>query len=154
MNQELSEILTPYEGRRGSLIPVLQAVQERLGYLPEEAVLQISRFLGTPESEVYGVLTFYAQFRTSPVGRNRITVCRGTACHVQGGDRLLDEVARRLGIREGETSPDMEYGLETVACLGCCALAPTMVINSEVHGQMTTKKVAELLSEIKDEGQG
>jgi len=154
MNQELAEILTPYEGRRGSLIPILQAVQARLGYLPEEAVVQIARFLGTPESEIYGVLTFYAQFRTSPVGRNLITVCRGTACHVQGGARILAELARRLGIKPGETSPDMEYSLETVACLGCCALAPTMVINTEVHGQMTTKKATELFSEIEGEGQG
>jgi NADH-quinone oxidoreductase subunit E len=127
MNQELAEILAPYKGRRGSLIPILQAVQAKLGYLPEEAVVQIARFLGTPESEIYGVLTFYAQFRTSPVGRNLIT---------------------------GETSPDMEYSLETVACLGCCALAPTMVINTEVHGQMTTKKAAELFSGIEGEGQG
>ena len=154
MNQELAEILTPYKGRKGSLIPILQAVQARLGYLPEEAVVQIARFLGTPESEIYGVLTFYAQFRTSPVGRNLITVCRGTACHVQGGARILVELARRLGIKPGETSPDMEYSLETVACLGCCALAPTMVINTEVHGQMTTKKAAELFSEIEGEGQG
>lgn len=154
MNQELAEILTPYKGRRGSLIPILQAVQARLGYLPEEAVVQIARFLGTPESEIYGVLTFYAQFRTSPVGRNLITVCRGTACHVQGGARILAELARRLGIKPGETSPDMEYSLETVACLGCCALAPTMVINTEVHGQMTTKKATELFSEIEGEGQG
>ena len=154
MNQELAEILTPYKGRRGSLIPILQAVQAKLGYLPEEAVVQIARFLGTPESEIYGVLTFYAQFRTSPVGRNLVTVCRGTACHVQGGARLLAELARRLGIKPGETSPDMEYSLETVACLGCCALAPTMVINTEVHGQMTTKKATELFSEIEGEGQG
>ena len=154
MNQELAEILTPYKGRRGSLIPILQAVQARLGYLPEEAVVQIARFLGTPESEIYGVLTFYAQFRTSPVGRNLITVCRGTACHVQGGARILAALARRLGLKPGETSPDMEYSLETVACLGCCALAPTMVINTEVHGQMTTKKATELFSEIEGEGQG
>lgn len=154
MNQELAEILAPYQGRRGSLIPILQAVQARLGYLPEEAVVQIARFLGTPESEIYGVLTFYAQFRTSPVGRNLVTVCRGTACHVRGGARILEEVARRLGIKEGETSPDLEYSLETVACLGCCALAPTMVINSEVHGQMTTKEAAALFSEIEGEGQG
>ena len=154
MNQELAEILAPHKGHRGSLIPILQAVQAKLGYLSEEAVVQIARLLGTPESEIYGVLTFYAQFRTSPMGRNLITVCRGTACHVQGGDRLLTEVERRLGIKEGETSPDMEYSLETVACLGCCALAPTMVINSEVHGQMTTKKVAELLSKTKGEEQG
>lgn len=154
MNQELAEILTPYKGRRGSLIPILQAVQAKLGYLPEEALVQIARFLGTPESEIYGVLTFYAQFRTSPAGRNLVTVCRGTACHVQGGARILAEVERRLGIKEAETSPDMEYSLETVACLGCCALAPTMVINTEVHGQMTTKKVAELFSKTKGEGQG
>jgi len=153
MNQELAEMLAPYKGRRGSLIPILQAVQAKLGYLPEEAVVQIARLLGTPESEIYGVLTFYAQFRTSPVGRNLVTVCRGTACHVRGGARILAELARRLGIKPGETSPDMEYSLEPVACLGCCALAPTMVINSEVHGQMTTKKAAELFSEIEGEGQ-
>lgn len=146
LRERLTEILAPYKGEKGALIPVLQKVQSELGYLPEEAVSEIARFLGIAKSEVYGVLTFYAQFRTTPVGKNLVKVCRGTACHVRGGARILTEVERRLKIKPGETTPDLEYTLETVACLGCCALAPTIVRNDGVHGQMTTRKVAELFS--------
>lgn len=140
----MSEILAPYKREKGTLIPILQKVQGELGYLPEEAISEISLFLGIPESEVYGVLTFYAQFRTTPMGKNHVRICRGTACHVRNGERILAEVERRLKIKPGETTPDLEYDLETVACLGCCALAPVIVINDDVHGQMTTMKVAEL----------
>jgi NADH-quinone oxidoreductase subunit E len=146
MEEQLIEILAPYKGEKGALIPILQKVQQELGYLFPEAVSEIARNLRISGSEVYGVLTFYAQFRTIPIGRNLVRVCRGTGCHVKGGARIRMEVEKQLGIKAGETTPDLEYTLETVACLGCCALAPTMMINDEVYGQMTIKKVAEIFA--------
>jgi NADH:ubiquinone oxidoreductase subunit E len=96
---------------------------------------------------VFGVATFYAQFRLVPSGKNRVTVCRGTACHVRGGARILKDVQQRLGIKPGETTPDLEYSLDTVACIGACALAPNLTINDNVHGQLTTKKVGEIFGD-------
>ena len=151
MKEQLVEVLDPYKGERGAVIPILQKVQGKLGYLPEEAVKEVARFLRTSESEIYGVITFYAQFRTTPSGKNIVRVCRGTACHVRGGSRIRAEVEKHLGIKAGETSPDLEYTLETVACIGACALSPTMVVNEETYGQMTTKKVAEIFSSTQKE---
>jgi NADH-quinone oxidoreductase subunit E len=142
--KQLEEILSRYSGDKGDLIPILQEAQESFGYLPTEVMQKIARFLRLPESVVYGVSTFYAQFTFIPTGRRRVSVCRGTACHVRGGARILREVEKRLGIKPGETSSDMEYSLETVACIGACALAPTMRIGKETYGQMNTKKVAEV----------
>lgn len=138
------EILESYKGEPSELIPILQRVQREFGYLPEQAMRQIARFVGEQESTVFGVATFYAQFKFVPTGRNIVRVCRGTACHVKGGARILKEVERRLGINPGESTPDLEYALETVACIGACALAPTMVINNDTYGQMKPKKVAEI----------
>lgn len=141
----LEGILSRYEGKRDELIPALQEVQQVLGYLPEPAMRTIARFFRLPESTVFAVATFYAQFKLTPSGRNIVRVCRGTACHVRGGPRILREVQRHLGIKPGESSPDLEYSLETVACIGACALAPTMVINDKTHGQLQAGRVAELL---------
>ena len=146
MEERLKTILSSYEGKTEELIPILQDVQAKLGYLPEKAMLEIARFTGVPESRVYAVATFYAQFRFTPIGRNHIMVCRGTACHVRGAPRILEELKRRLGIREGETTPDTEYTLETVACIGCCALAPCMMINKKVETKLTPKKLDALFS--------
>ena len=143
IKEELSEILSRYSGAKSDLIPILQEAQNRFGYLPGEVMLEISRFLRIPESAVYGVITFYAQFKLTPGGKRTVRVCRGTACHVRGGARILREVEKRLGVKPGETTDDLEYTLETVACIGACALAPTMIIDKGTHGQMTTKKVAE-----------
>lgn len=152
MEEQLAEILDPYKGERGTLIPVLQKVQESFGYLSQEAISQVAKFLKVSESEIFGVLSFYAQFRTTPAGRNRVMVCRGTACHVRGGERILAAVERVLGIREGESTPDLEYSLETVACIGACALAPTMMINKSAHGRLTPAKVVEIFArETKEE---
>jgi len=145
VSSELAELLAPYRGERGATIPILQKVQEKLGYLSHEAVAEIAKFLGISESEVFGVLTFYAQFRTAPMGRKMVRVCRGTACHVRGVVQVLEAVKRELGIEEGETTPDLEYTLETAACFGSCALAPVMVVGKDVHGRMTPAKVKELL---------
>ena len=108
---------------------------------------EIARFLRTPESTVYGVRTFYAQFKLTPLGRRIIRICRGTACHVRGAAKVLAEIEKQLGIKAGETTDDLEYTLETVACIGACALAPTMTIDKETYGKMTTKKVAEVLGD-------
>jgi len=102
-----------------------------------------------PESTVYGVSTFYAQFKFTPTGKKRVKVCRGTACHVRGGARILREVEKRLGIKPGETTADMEYSLETIACFGSCALAPVMVVDKDVYGRMTTTKVGQILGGTK-----
>ena len=125
----------------------MEAVQEEFGYLPKEAMQKISRFLKVPESNIYGVATFYALFRLIPRGKNMVSVCRGTACHVRGGSHILQEVEKKLGIKAGETSSDMKYSLETISCFGSCALSPVMVINKTVYGRMTPSKVQEKLNE-------
>ena len=151
--ENLSGVFAQFQGGDEELIPVLQAVQKELGYLPPEAMRQIAEFLRLPESKVYGVASFYAQFRFSPIGRNHILVCRGTACHVRGGPRILEEVERLLGIKEGETTDDLEYSIETVACIGACGLAPTMRVNEETYGKMSSKRVAEALGLVEKKQQ-
>jgi len=146
MTSSLSEILSAYEGTPGELIPILQKVQAELGYLSEEAMNKIAEFCRVAESKVFGIASFYAQFRFVPLGRTQIVACRGTACHVRGAPQILDEVKRQLGIEEGKTTPDLKYSLETVACIGCCALAPCLVINGKVESKMTPKKVKELFT--------
>ena len=154
MDERLSAIFSSYEGKREELIPLLQEVQEEFGYLPEEAMLEIARFLGVAESHVYAVATFYAQFRFTPIGRNHVMVCRGTACHVRGAPRILESVKRELGIEEGQTTSDQEYSLETVACIGACGLAPCITINKQVEAKMTPRRVGELLRKPGDNGDG
>jgi NADH-quinone oxidoreductase subunit E len=144
--ERLNEILSSYEGRVDELIPILQQVQQVFSYLPEPAMKKIAKFLKLPESTIFGVGTFYAQFKLVPTGRNVIKVCRGTACHVRGSAQILGEIEKQLGISAGETTPDLEYSLETIACFGSCALAPVVVINSKVHGRMTTPKAREILN--------
>ena len=146
---KLDEILSHYTGKREELIPILQEAQEHFSYLPLEVMQKIARFLKIPESAVFGVSTFYAQFKFSPTGKKKVKVCRGTACHVRGASRILDEVVKRLGIKPGETSDGLEYSLETIACFGSCALAPVMVVDNNVYGRMTPKKVSEILGDTK-----
>ncbi len=145
--EKLKEILSHYSGSKNELIPILQEAQEELRYLPAEVMLEIAKFLRLPPSAIFGVSTFYAQFKLVPSGKRIVRVCRGTACHVRGGARILREVEKRLGLKPGETTEDLECTLETIACIGACALAPTMTIDKEVHGQMTTKKVAEVFGD-------
>jgi NADH-quinone oxidoreductase subunit E len=142
----VDEILASFKGEKAELIPILQQVQQALGYLPEEALSQIARFVDVPECTIFGVATFYAQFKLIPTGRNIVKVCRGTGCYVKGSPRILDELEKLLGIKDGETTPDMEYTLETVACFGSCALAPVVVVNDKVYGRMTIDKAKKLLS--------
>ena len=141
----VDRILESFTGEKAELIPILQQVQQALGYLPDGAMKRIAQFVNVPECVVFGVATFYAQFKFVPVGRNIIKVCRGTGCYVKGSPRLLDELEKLLHVKDGETTPDMEYTLETVACFGSCALAPVMVVNDRVYGRMTPDKVKEIL---------
>jgi len=138
----LDAIFSSYQGNQHELIPRLQDVQAKLGFLSEDAMRQIARFAHVPESGVYAVATFYAQFRFQPIGKTHVTVCRGTACHVRGAPRILQEVENQLGIKEGETSADREYSIETVACIGACGLSPCLTANEKVMAKMTAKKVA------------
>lgn len=140
--QSLAKIFSGYQGKREELIPLLQNVQTEFGYLAEESMLSISRFTGVPEAGVFAVATFYAQFRFTPVGRHVVAVCRGTACHVRGAPRILEAVEEQLGIKEGETTADLEYSLETVACIGACGLSPCFTDNKKVEAKVTPKKVA------------
>jgi NADH-quinone oxidoreductase subunit E len=151
-SDRLAAVFSSFQGKQDELIPVLQKVQEEVGYLPEEAMQQIARFTGAPESAVYAVATFYAQFRFTPIGRNHIMVCRGTACHVRGAPRILEKLQRQLGIAEGETTEDGEFSLETVACIGACGLSPCITINKQVEAKMTPKRVTELLRTESDNG--
>ncbi len=146
MRERLSGVLAPYRGQKGATIPVLQKVQEELGYLPEDAITEIAKFLGLSENEVYGVASFYAQFRFERQGEHVMRVCQGTACHVRGGRRILETVESELGIQSGETTDDYKFSVERVACFGSCALAPVMVVDKTVYGRMTTAKTRKILA--------
>jgi len=150
----LRDILSFYHGNRGDLIPILLEVQAKFTYLPEEATQQIASFLNISEGELHSVASFYSQFRLTPVGRHRLTLCRGTACHIHGAPQILSELEKAVGIKEGETTPDLEYTLESVACIGCCALAPCMKVNDNVHGEMTSQKTGELFEVLNAGEQG
>ena len=143
---QLAEILASYKGERGAVIPILQKVQGELGYLPEEAIREVALFLRTSESELYGVATFYAQFRFTRPGEHLVRVCMGTACHMRGGERILDSVERELDIEPGGTTPDYKFSLERVACFGCCALGPVMVVDNTVHSRVSPSKVRDVLA--------
>ncbi|MEW6425221.1 MAG: NADH-quinone oxidoreductase subunit NuoE [Bacillota bacterium] len=154
MDEELAfvrDILPYYEQSRKAVIPILQEVQSGLGYLPEKALGEIARYLRIPASHVYSVASFYAQFRLQPLGRKRIAVCRGTACHVRGAPGILKAIEEATGLKEGETSADLEYTLETVACIGCCALAPCVRVNKDVFGEMTREKAKDLVAGVGEE---
>ncbi|MDH5306580.1 MAG: NADH-quinone oxidoreductase subunit NuoE [Myxococcales bacterium] len=144
MNEQLERIYSNYQGKQEELIPILQRVQETFGYLPEGAIASIARFARVPEANVYAVATFYAQFRFSPIGRNHIMVCRGTSCQVRGAPRILESLEKRIGVREGETSKDLEYSVETVACIGACGLSPCIMVNKKVEAKLSPRKIAEL----------
>lgn len=145
---QLYNIFKKFESRPDNLIPMLQAVQGSMGYLPEKALLEIASLTGLPSSKVFGVATFYAQFRLQPAGKHIIRVCRGTACHVRGSGRILRHIMSRLQVAPGGTTTDRLFTLETVACFGSCALAPVVVIDDNVYGRMNPLKVQAILDEI------
>ena len=144
---KIADILARYPANRGSLIPVLQDIQEDFGYLSEEAIEELARLTEISANEIYGVATFYTQFRFNPPGEHRIQSCQGTACHVRGGRRILDELEQRLGITAGQTTADGQFDLQRVACLGCCALAPVVAVDGKVYARMTAKKIPSVLSQ-------
>lgn len=154
--EDVAACLKEWGKERGNLVPILQLIQDRHAYLPPEAILQVADHLGIAACEVYGVATFYNQFRFHPPGKHPIKVCLGTACHVRGGDIILENFQRKLGIQEGETTPDREFSLERVVCVGCCALAPVTVVGEHVHGNMAPSKVEGLILgfEIEKKKQG
>lgn len=152
MEERLSDILSTAHEGQDALIPLLQKVQEELGYVPEEAVSAISDRTGVPASEVFGVLTFYAQFRLHPRGKNLISVCLGTACHVLGAPKIFEALERHLDIHPGETTPDREFTLDEVRCLGSCSLAPVMVVNHDTYGRLTPDKAIQIVERYRDNG--
>ena len=142
---KLEQILTKYEGQEGVLISVLQEVQGEFGYVPKEVIKDIADALKLFPSQVYGVVTFYAQFYMTPRGRNTIKVCEGTACHVQGATSLLSELKTKLGVAEGGTTDDFKFNLESVRCLGTCFLAPVVMINQDYYGKLQPRDVEDIL---------
>lgn len=149
MEEELKQALAVYRGQRGATIPALQKVQDELGYLPEDAISEVADILGLSKNEVYGVASFYALFHFERKGEHMIRVCQGTACHIRGGQRILDTVEQELGIKPGQSTEDYKFSLERVACFGACALAPVMVVDKTVYGKMTTVKAKKLLAEYR-----
>lgn len=148
MNDKLSEIesiISKYEGRKEFLIPILQEIQEKYNYLPKDALIYVSKKLSIPLIQVYSVATFYKTFSLKPKGKHIIRVCLGTACHVRGAPRIVDEIKRKLNIDVGETTEDKLFTLETVRCLGACALGPIVVIDDEYYGQVNPKKIDTIL---------
>ncbi len=146
MENGIEHILTRYpRNERGFLIPVLQEVQEFCGYISQAAIDEIAVFTGVSPSEIFGVASFYSQFRFTKPGKHTVKVCLGTACHVRGSDRILELVEHQLKIKDGETTSDGLFSLERVACFGCCALAPVVVVNKDVHGRMSSPKAQKLL---------
>jgi NADH-quinone oxidoreductase subunit E len=147
MTRELQDVLGGFAQDRDNLIPILQAVQGEYGYLTPETMEGIADYLSISESSLYGVATFYTQFKFSKPGDHNVRVCLGTACHVRGGSRIMDEVSRHLGIQAGETTEDYKFSLERVACFGSCALSPVVVVDKKVYGRMNPKKIKNILKE-------
>lgn len=150
--QKLKKIISKYEEENGSLIPLLQEIQRELGYIPQEGLRLISEKTGIPESQIYGVITFYDQFRLKPHGKYIIKVCHGTACYLSGAKEITDSLCDELGISVGETTDDKLFTLETVSCLGACGLAPVMMINEETFGRLTTRQARRIIKKKKMKG--
>lgn len=146
-------VLNKFKGQKGALIPVLQETQEIYGYLTEQSIKTIASELKIPASKVYGVATFYAQFHLKPRGKYIVRVCLGTACHVRGGAKILEAIQGNLGIKDGETTEDLLFTLESVACLGACGLAPVIMVNDDTHGRLTPDKITEILTTYRERGE-
>jgi len=146
----IDAIVHKHNVQPGAVIPVLQEVQDTYGYVPPVAIERIAENIGIPASEIFGIVTFYTQFRLQPLGKNLIKVCHGTACHLNGAERIAEALAQATGAREGETSRDGLFTIERVACLGCCSLAPCIMLNGEVHGRVTPESIGKLISEVRE----
>lgn len=152
-NKEYIDIFSGFSGEEGDLIPLLQEIQERFGYISEEAIKNISRFLKISENQIFGVASFYSQFKFFESGKYTIKVCMGTACHVRGSRNILDEFRRNLNIEADETTDDKLFTLETVNCVGACALGPIVIFSGDYHGQIKIKTVKELLEKYKSKNE-
>lgn len=150
---KLSEILNKYNGKKGSLISILQEVQDYYNYLPIEALNYIAKETGIKPAKIHGVATFYTQFRLKPIGENLIMLCQGTACHVNGSKSVEEAIFEELRIKDGETTEDNLFTLINVACLGCCSLSPVMMVNDETYGKLTPDITKSIIREIKDREQ-
>ena len=148
MEQTFQALLVQWKGVTGNVIPLLQKTQDIFGYLPQNAMRDIARVTGKSPAEIYGVATFYAQFRFVPMGKHLMKVCHGTACHVQGADSLDTVIEQRLGVAPGSTTADGQFTVERVACLGCCSLAPVVMIDGEVYGRLTGDKVGKIVAAV------
>ena len=147
----LDQLIEKYKGKKGNLIPLLQGTQNLFGYLPKAAFEKIARDTGLSLSDMYGVATFYAQFRLKPVGKNIIKVCHGTACHVQNANTITDALQESLKVKDGETTEDGLFTLESVACLGCCSLAPVMMVGENTFGKLTGTEAVRIIKNIRME---
>jgi len=145
----IEDVLNEYADQKGSLITILQKTQDIYGYLPIDVIYHIAKRTGSTPARVLGVATFYAQFRLQPIGKYLIMLCQGTACHVNGSERIEAAIKQELGIEDGETTADGLFTLENVACLGCCSLSPVMMINDETYGSLTPDKAITILNELK-----
>ncbi len=151
MTSSIEEILQHFpQAGRDSLIPILQAIQDSNGFLSEESVVEVSKYLKIPASKIFGVATFYNQFRFTQPGRYHVMVCRGTACHVLGSATVLDEIEKQLKIKPGQTSKDKRFSLEVVACIGACGLAPVISINGEFHAKVTTESIRSIVESYRN----
>ncbi|MGB4505510.1 MAG: NADH-quinone oxidoreductase subunit NuoE [Syntrophaceticus sp.] len=146
--EQIKDVITAYKGQAGSLVAVLQDVQEICGYLPQSVMRWLGKELGIKPAKIYGVATFYTQFRLTPIGKNLIMLCQGTACHVNGTERIEAAVSQELKIESGETTDDGVFTLDTVACLGCCSLAPVMMINGQAYGPLTPDGAVKIIKDI------
>jgi len=147
MRAALKRVLARHGTDRGDLIPIIQDAQDAIGWLPGDVLRDVATHLNVPEAEIYGVVTFYAQFYLTPQGKHKVRVCRGTACHVRGSGRIRESVEAKLGVKEGGTTDDSLFTYETVACVGCCALSPVMMIDDKYYGRITPEKAAAVLDE-------
>ena len=153
-SQELDERIEKYRGKTGATIRIMAEAQQLFGYLPQEAMAQIANRLNIPPTDIYGIATFYAFFHTSPPARHTITSCQGTACYVSGGKQVLDEIERQLGIKRGDTTLDREFSIQSVRCIGACALAPVIKVDSDISSRVSPQKVRKILSRLSGQREG
>ena len=152
IKEDMKEILEVYKVDKENLIPILNDVQEKYGYIPKIAQLEISKYLNVPMAEIYGVITFYSRFTLEPKGKYNISVCLGTACFVKGSQSILDRLKDRLKIDEGKTTKDGKFSIDTTRCVGACGIAPVFTVNNEVYGHATVKKLDEVIDKLEKEG--
>lgn len=151
LEEQFIELLEHYEGERGALVPLLQGAQAIFGYLSEVTMRRVAEASGEPLSKVFGVATFYSQFRLKPHAKNTIRCCHGTACHVSGASRISEEIEKHLGVKAGENTPDMLYTVEEVHCVGACGMAPVVMINDRAHGKLTPESAVKVVKEFQVE---